>query len=914
MAEVRIDLKSSFISDGADSVKNDIDGLSDSLRNLAREQKEVATGVFPSPQNVDSYPRVNDGSQVREMPPVGGYYPHPIIRNPDIVDGTTDPREAAREMLREMGIGNVETEAFDPEQNTPHRNSIYRRLQGSMSTFEANMSVGRMGVADRSLGLAENYLEQLRAIEGNTLTVRQLSELLEAHRTSIDNLRRSQDETNNTLNNPPQLPPSGGNGGGDPGGGGGLGGLPILNGNPLSMGGLFRSAMGMLGPWGIAGLGIAGTVATAKGLEGWLDRKQDPFLQEADAFLDLGREMGTERSVYRDFADENYNAVPELDRLRYSTAQAGQFAAAYGMPRNMLDGISGANDQTALFEVAIAGLGLSRAIGADTTQVAGLMRQGTQTGALGMGVNDASQFASVMYQAVRDGTDAGVSQAERFKSMEQYLGSLASRGLSGSVEGLAAYSSMIRSLEQTGNRALMGENAGQAIGGLVDGLANSGDPYTKFMALNAMGFGGGNAPDAAALGLEGSLATRYNELLQTNPTMAGEFALEQAQAMNPGALRPLLSGLDKTFGNNRDLAIQFLKNTGNWSMEQILQMQGDFGGAGFGFAEGALMPENLEKYTSAQVEDSQAGVIADTFEGQSADRYKYMQTLEAQIGITQGATAALSDLNTKIKELELNASEQVGGTVEGVSDIVGPSVGSPTDIPFILMRLLNKMGTGRGSSADFIDRLMPVVQANESSGNYGTVVDVTTGEPGRQALGAFGVLSTNFEGPGGWDKDALGQDITKQQFLENPAFQDAIVKDRLERYSQQLDEFNPQMGEDERVRRIAAAWLGGPDELEKDFSQMNDRDQFGTSTGGYGMKWLEDYRKMYPQQNPLAPQKKEPEGSVNGGQTVTVRFEGSSGVTVLGGGQAGANLQVNMNTALGQFARESAGSINTQRG
>lgn len=104
------------------------------------------------------------------------------------------------------------------------------------------------------------------------------------------------------------------------------------------------------------------------------------------------------------------------------------------------------------------------------------------------------------------------------------------------------------------------------------------------------------------------------------------------------------------------------------------------------------------------------------------------------------------------------------------------------------------MGLGESSSVgpSVLDRLMQAIRSQESGGNYRA-----TNPSG--ASGGYQILRSNFEGRGGWDMDALGRDITYNQFINSPQLQDAIARYKLSKY---LNKYG--------VSGAAAAWYGGP--------------------------------------------------------------------------------------------------------
>lgn len=88
------------------------------------------------------------------------------------------------------------------------------------------------------------------------------------------------------------------------------------------------------------------------------------------------------------------------------------------------------------------------------------------------------------------------------------------------------------------------------------------------------------------------------------------------------------------------------------------------------------------------------------------------------------------------------------------------------------------------------------ISAQESGGNYSAV-----GVPTRYgtAYGKYQILSSNFVGPGGWDKEALGKDITLKQYMNRPRLQEKIAQGKLTNYFKQYGAVG-----------AAKAWYAGP--------------------------------------------------------------------------------------------------------
>ena len=102
--------------------------------------------------------------------------------------------------------------------------------------------------------------------------------------------------------------------------------------------------------------------------------------------------------------------------------------------------------------------------------------------------------------------------------------------------------------------------------------------------------------------------------------------------------------------------------------------------------------------------------------------------------------------------------------------------------------------TGNGGGQ--FNAFMRAISTQESGGNYGAVgVPTKSGT----ALGKYQILDSNIVGEGGWDLEALGREITAQQFLRNPQIQDQIARAKLKDYFQNYG-----------AEGAAKAWYAGP--------------------------------------------------------------------------------------------------------
>lgn len=108
------------------------------------------------------------------------------------------------------------------------------------------------------------------------------------------------------------------------------------------------------------------------------------------------------------------------------------------------------------------------------------------------------------------------------------------------------------------------------------------------------------------------------------------------------------------------------------------------------------------------------------------------------------------------------------------------------------------------------------IKDQESNNNYSAVGIPTHG--GR-AMGAYQIMSGNIEGPGGWDKEILGRNISVQDFMNNPQLQDQIAQAKLSQYYK-----------DYGAVGASKAWYGGPGAVSRN---GNGSEYGGPSINGY---------------------------------------------------------------------------------
>lgn len=82
---------------------------------------------------------------------------------------------------------------------------------------------------------------------------------------------------------------------------------------------------------------------------------------------------------------------------------------------------------------------------------------------------------------------------------------------------------------------------------------------------------------------------------------------------------------------------------------------------------------------------------------------------------------------------------------------------------------------GKNAPKGSFARFVRAISGQESGGNYH--VRNSSGASGR-----YQILASNFVGPGGWDKDTIGREVSLQQFMNSPRIQDAIAQGMMRKF------------------------------------------------------------------------------------------------------------------------------------
>ncbi len=111
------------------------------------------------------------------------------------------------------------------------------------------------------------------------------------------------------------------------------------------------------------------------------------------------------------------------------------------------------------------------------------------------------------------------------------------------------------------------------------------------------------------------------------------------------------------------------------------------------------------------------------------------------------------------------------------------------------------------------------ISSIESGGRYDALGPVT--KTGDRAYGKYQVMGANI---GPWTKEALGREMTPQEFAASPEAQDAVFKAKFGQYSQK---YGPE--------GAARAWFAG----EGGMNDLGRKDQLGTTVGDYGARFAQ---------------------------------------------------------------------------
>ncbi len=290
-----------------------------------------------------------------------------------------------------------------------------------------------------------------------------------------------------------------------------------------------------------------------------------------------------------------------------------------------------------------------------------------------------------------------------------------------------------------------------------------------------------------------------------NPKTATEVALEIAEnfkTMNPR---------DQAF-----FASQFHMSPATMAMfaQGRAGMSAQLGAAG---ARNRLTPEDARNAQALQTAWFKA---TQSIEGMGAALVRLEEHAGAFTAFLNKIDSVFSHLSSFVRHLtpgEDNPESKRVGYARGViSRLLGrfginvPGGGSDFN---------DRFGSWGGSNTDQMSAFMASIAAIESGGNYNKLGPMT--RSGDRAYGKYQVMGANIPE---WTKGALGRSMTAEEFLADPAAQDAVFRHRFGSYVSQYG----------NLKDAASMWFTGTTATKG----AGRRDVLGTSGAGYVDQFL----------------------------------------------------------------------------
>ena len=201
---------------------------------------------------------------------------------------------------------------------------------------------------------------------------------------------------------------------------------------------------------------------------------------------------------------------------------------------------------------------------------------------------------------------------------------------------------------------------------------------------------------------------------------------------------------------------------------------------------------------------------------------------------------------SECKDGSYNAGEQfakTGSTGVGTgAHLDWRQVPIESDKPIAPMRGYVEWALTGSAGEDVIDipALKESIIGQESGGNPSAV------NPHSGALGLGQVMPENLAGEGqGWDYDALGRDVSPNEFLSDPDLQDEIIEHQLSAIalSQSVDSAGNKRSDAEIAKRSAAVWYSG----QGDFCQSTGGEVYGAGAYPSGAEYCASVGEKYEQ-------------------------------------------------------------------
>lgn len=134
------------------------------------------------------------------------------------------------------------------------------------------------------------------------------------------------------------------------------------------------------------------------------------------------------------------------------------------------------------------------------------------------------------------------------------------------------------------------------------------------------------------------------------------------------------------------------------------------------------------------------------------------------------------------------------------------------------------LGFSALQTPDDIGRVMNSIGHFESGGNYKAMGPATS--TGDRAYGKYQVMGNNIPQ---WSKEAIGRSVTPQEYLANPAIQDAVARYKMGNYYKKYG----------NVGDVASVWFSG-----RPMQGNNAKDVIGTSVPKYVSNVVAIYNRL----------------------------------------------------------------------
>lgn len=182
-----------------------------------------------------------------------------------------------------------------------------------------------------------------------------------------------------------------------------------------------------------------------------------------------------------------------------------------------------------------------------------------------------------------------------------------------------------------------------------------------------------------------------------------------------------------------------------------------------------------------------------------SDKTKYLQILNNADGLDKYQETALSTAKVMFKSLD-KKSKEIAEKKEGLASyqslILGLAEQGGNYMEF--GGRLDRDSFQHMTNGGKIGKIKEAIGKHESSGNYkarGPVVKKGRYK-GESALGKYQVMPGNLKQ---WSKEAIGREVSEDEFLNSPELQDKIVEHRLTQMSKQYDD----------PKDLASVWFSG---------------------------------------------------------------------------------------------------------